>query len=483
MDTPLELVSEVESDLLCPICLHLFRDPVEINECEHIFCRVCIEGALQGGACPVCQEQITDKSIRRAHRFVINRVDAVMVNCPNKCGSHIPFGRLQKHANEECEDRTIPCPDGCEAHIKAADLLKHRETCGNRKEICEIGDGGCGIVLVAKEMDGHHCLVAIRQTLAEMTEARQQTEQDLRDMLARTADNHEGRCRVLEQSVQSLLQQSQTHQQKIEQHVGQLDEESRRLKAIISRMDDRIGVLERKMDAPKTAPRVFGEENRSMIDTAWVLAHIDAPQTIIQEAIRDIFANAAHPENWNFIIAAHPEVAAFRTDRDRPGIENRNEILFQIAVNSCNYTFGTAAYRAHTFDGKTWVEHNAQQVLQLLTDLVKSISASIDSLAKHALDVSLVDKYKALRSALVSPETQTDNVPSELFTSILAILARWSHTRLLLRESLNLQASTPAPLSQPQPQLSFNFPTFSFGSQTPSTSFVKKGSSSNASRR
>lgn len=70
-----DLYSEgfLESELTCPICFHLFLDPVTLP-CAHSFCLVCLEtldrdktsGSAQELCCPVCgQEHLSPESLPR----------------------------------------------------------------------------------------------------------------------------------------------------------------------------------------------------------------------------------------------------------------------------------------------------------------------------------------------------------------------------------------------------------------------------------
>ncbi|CAL8264039.1 unnamed protein product [Lota lota] len=76
-------LEELQSELTCPVCLELFREPV-ILECGHHFCRVCIAHCWEATAdelptCPKCRKSVTSKlrpnsllcnvveSVRRAH--------------------------------------------------------------------------------------------------------------------------------------------------------------------------------------------------------------------------------------------------------------------------------------------------------------------------------------------------------------------------------------------------------------------------------
>lgn len=49
----------LEQDLECSICLDIYKDPV-ITNCQHIFCKTCLDSALNKSKdCPLCRTKIT----------------------------------------------------------------------------------------------------------------------------------------------------------------------------------------------------------------------------------------------------------------------------------------------------------------------------------------------------------------------------------------------------------------------------------------
>lgn len=72
-------LEELQSELTCPVCLELFRDPV-ILECGHHFCQVCIiqcweVKADELSSCPKCRKSCARKL--RPNSLLCNVVDSV----------------------------------------------------------------------------------------------------------------------------------------------------------------------------------------------------------------------------------------------------------------------------------------------------------------------------------------------------------------------------------------------------------------------
>ncbi|XP_028418593.1 TNF receptor-associated factor 2-like [Dendronephthya gigantea] len=85
----------------CAICLEVLKDPVQIRDCGHQFCELCIEDILKVDArCPTCRIDISGAKIfeDQAARRMINQLD---VNCCNEGCSWVGCltSLLQDHQN------------------------------------------------------------------------------------------------------------------------------------------------------------------------------------------------------------------------------------------------------------------------------------------------------------------------------------------------------------------------------------------------
>uniref|UniRef100_A0A8C7FE83 Uncharacterized protein n=1 Tax=Oncorhynchus kisutch TaxID=8019 RepID=A0A8C7FE83_ONCKI len=79
MATDASTLEELHSELTCPVCLELFREPV-ILECGHHFCRVCITQCWEAKydehpTCPKCRKTCAPKL--RPNSLLCNVVDSV----------------------------------------------------------------------------------------------------------------------------------------------------------------------------------------------------------------------------------------------------------------------------------------------------------------------------------------------------------------------------------------------------------------------
>ncbi|XP_072094767.1 zinc-binding protein A33-like [Mobula birostris] len=117
-------VESLTEEVICPICLDFFTDPV-ILECGHNFCRSCITRCWEReerNSCPECRLVFADRTLR-VNRALANLAEKFRNLIPNQKGREI---KLQCEEHEEelklfCEtDKTLIC-------LICRDAQKHRE--------------------------------------------------------------------------------------------------------------------------------------------------------------------------------------------------------------------------------------------------------------------------------------------------------------------------------------------------------------------
>ncbi|XP_078272361.1 zinc-binding protein A33-like [Rhinoraja longicauda] len=103
----------LREDLLCPICLDLFTDPVS-PECGHNFCRSCITQSWEHedrNPCPECSEEFADRTLRasRALARLCEKARALSLS-PQEKRSTLRCEEHQEELRLFCDtDKTLIC--------------------------------------------------------------------------------------------------------------------------------------------------------------------------------------------------------------------------------------------------------------------------------------------------------------------------------------------------------------------------------------
>ena len=128
----LEYVTDYNDNLMCPICHCAFVDPVVLYDCDHTFCRECLqsswtEHALGGvrGSCPTCRADTKLKGRSAVSKILLNILDELVVKCPRHedgCTATLQRGAVSDHVNLYCGQSFVKCPaDGCDQLVRRKD--------------------------------------------------------------------------------------------------------------------------------------------------------------------------------------------------------------------------------------------------------------------------------------------------------------------------------------------------------------------------
>lgn len=97
------LIGQNHENFVCAICLDVATDPVSINDCEHFFCRSCIDQPSIK-ACPNCNQQLKNPkwtSLSRAsRRFYLD----LKIRCLNPFCDHVSDVNYYEHHDKNCSE-------------------------------------------------------------------------------------------------------------------------------------------------------------------------------------------------------------------------------------------------------------------------------------------------------------------------------------------------------------------------------------------
>ena len=127
-----KFVGTVDDELICPICDLVLENPLQIIECQHVFCSDCITKWIQTGnqTCPL-DRKIIQKEQLKTPRLVIKFLEKLQVKC----------------------DFTS---QGCDSIVKLEHLSQHCKQCKfnpNNKTKCP----QCGMSMGKEEFKNHNC--------------------------------------------------------------------------------------------------------------------------------------------------------------------------------------------------------------------------------------------------------------------------------------------------------------------------------------
>jgi hypothetical protein len=152
----LDYVSQVDSNLLCPICHAPFADPKRL-ECDHIFCDDCLQCTFEQTqrnsstrTCPTCRRELQDKEkAAPLPRILSYMLDELVVKCPNSskgCAWSDKRVEVQDHIELYCDLAIVPCPEeSCDQTIYFRDS---KQGCLHYSIECE----DCGTSLMRKDL-------------------------------------------------------------------------------------------------------------------------------------------------------------------------------------------------------------------------------------------------------------------------------------------------------------------------------------------
>lgn len=126
------IIGDVDEELKCGICLSLLENPVQLSECEHLFCVDCIRKSLDVHLfCPIDRRPIVHTQIRAPPKLVTNMISKLQISCDfqkNGCKCAVKVDRINEHI-QNCDfnpKNFIKCQNGCRALISRSQIYEHQ---------------------------------------------------------------------------------------------------------------------------------------------------------------------------------------------------------------------------------------------------------------------------------------------------------------------------------------------------------------------
>jgi TNF receptor-associated factor 5 len=109
----LDYTSEVDENLICPVCRVALIDPIT-TMCDHVFCRDCFHKSYRHSPiCPIDRcSLILPHDIGPTHKLILNQLDALEVRCPNLkdgCTKVLARSMVQNHVEKYCDLTLVAC--------------------------------------------------------------------------------------------------------------------------------------------------------------------------------------------------------------------------------------------------------------------------------------------------------------------------------------------------------------------------------------
>lgn len=132
---------DVDEELLCPICSFILEDPVQAPDCEHAFCKLCINQWLNvQRICPVDRASIHPIDLKPVPRILKNLLSKLKITC-----DHTAFG--------------------CTSYVRLENLNHHSQECEFNPKKPVICNLGCEILIAKDELKSHNCIKELRKVI------------------------------------------------------------------------------------------------------------------------------------------------------------------------------------------------------------------------------------------------------------------------------------------------------------------------------
>ncbi|EDV58650.1 E3 ubiquitin-protein ligase NRDP1 [Drosophila erecta] len=157
------IVGHVDEELICPICTDVLEEPVQSSQCEHAYCRACIDKwMLQKQICPV------DRSALLASHLV-------------------PVSRLMRNMLGRLKMKCTFSQSGCTQMLALEEFRTHVAACEHNPKVVVECSKGCGMKIPKDEMSRHNCVFELREVVETVVKEVSDLKQKVTDLEAQSS--------------------------------------------------------------------------------------------------------------------------------------------------------------------------------------------------------------------------------------------------------------------------------------------------------
>lgn len=265
----LEYVSEIDRNIVCPICRCPFVDPVRLP-CDHTFCRDCLDTALfnqssSAKSCPSCRTRNVHLERLSVPRFILHLLDDLAVKCPKSssgCVDNLKRSDAQSHVDHYCGFTEVACPSET-CSLKVPRNLKG-EKCLHVTTICDhCQEEMSELSLVEHSRNG--CIV--KTTPCAWCQ---------QDIVVAEMESHSSECPLARQKcdAHSIGCRYESNKEDMQAHAASCP-----LRSLLPTMQ----ALQRQMDDQNTTIHSLRSRNKDLEDTVTNLQNIVAESSSAQD--------------------------------------------------------------------------------------------------------------------------------------------------------------------------------------------------------
>ncbi|TNV79948.1 hypothetical protein FGO68_gene8913 [Halteria grandinella] len=149
----------------CKICYNVLplTGSMECSKCQIAYCGGCLKDYWKHkGNLKTCPLNCKDPQFRELHRFFLQKLSEIYLNCKNKgCQETIPYSQYKQHL-KDCKFVEFNCD--CGKSLAIQNITQHAQYCHLVKVKCN----KCSEIILFTTFNTHDCLSTLKSKLSHL---------------------------------------------------------------------------------------------------------------------------------------------------------------------------------------------------------------------------------------------------------------------------------------------------------------------------